>query len=560
MFMDMKVRELAGFRMAFEGEVFSRGSTSVWYDGWFIPRFNCFDKFSAFKPHEIIFSLVDSGVTDFHDYIKGNFTLVVIRDFDVTIMTDFHSLSKVYYRLNSEVKEYSNSYQSLITSSDHEDRLYPAVLALFQHPVAGRLPHENLRFVESPSYIVFSKQDITSRCYWRPPDDSLTASESVSTRSLVNAFSKVVHDVSQYLGHKECVLTLTGGRDTRSVLAALMKNGVEARTFTFGFPSGKDVIVSNALADNLGLKFLNPRIDPLSAENYNDWVSKLISYADPFIHIHRAHRLQAYKEVAEKFPEIGFMWMGCMGGDYSKGVSFNDYIVSSFLRLYYSGVISVEDCIRRVLIEHDFILVEEEVQALVKLVSEIDWLEDKWSKSAEMKLAYHFVGSLHDVQDMLLAKYCGYEVYSPFMDIDFLELQLKSEFNLFHAMRNTRNPLMRLKGGELQAHIICSLWPQLGNLPLANDYKPKDILGNRVIYFVKRLYRQMMKKPNLPTFSYGTWFVDWVKNKCLVLGREDFTVNSDSSFSSKEGSWHWITNKIWMDLFKREIDVRNSEK
>jgi len=552
-------RSIGNLKLMVQGDFFERESTLIWYDGWILPRNRYFGKYRNYKVEEIIHELICNGVKDFHNYIKGNFTLVVLHDSSLTIMTDFHGLSKVYYRVGSNHLEYSNDYALIVDENDRLEDLFPFVLALFQHPVGGIMPHSGIRFIDKPTYVMINDLKVSSICYWMP-ESIIESPNTVLIDELVNEFQIVVQNTCEFRQLRECALTLTGGRDTRSVLSALQHTKVSLRPFTFGDPRGKDVLVAQQLSTSLNLNFTNPNINPLSPENYDIWVNNLMRFCNPFISLHRAHRLQAFSEMRSKFPDIDFLFMGCMGGDYSKGISFNDYIVTKFLRFYYIDKMPLEDCIKNVLVSHDLDYSKDILDRLCSFINGIEWIEKEWSKSAEMKLAFYFVGTLHDVQDMMLARYCGFHVFSPFMDIDFIEMQFKSEFCLYHSERNSVNPLNRLRGGELQARIICGLSKELCSLPLANDYIPRDILGNRILYLFKRTYKHFVKKPNLPTFSYGAWFVSWVRMKESLLGMNNFVENEVSNFPKHEGFWHKITNRIWIKLLKREIDVRNSKK
>jgi hypothetical protein len=554
------LKRVGDLKLMVEGEIYERDSLFIWYDGWIVPRNECYSLYRGLKPEEIIHHIVTLGEVDFHKHIKGSFTLVVVYNGCLTIITDFHGISKVYYRAESRSIEYSNDYSLLLYDKSTMEDLFPFILALFQHPVGGILPHAGIRFIDVPSYIRVNQSTVSRVAYWSPATSINRDAKSISVSHLVAEFQSVVQNTCDYLELTECAITLTGGRDTRSVLSALLNTNLVLRPFTFGNPSGKDVLVSRSVSDALNLNFTNPNINPLSAEHYDVWVSKLMHFKNPFISLHRTHRLQAFSEMRDKYNSIQFLFMGCMGGDYSKGISFNDYIVTTFLRLYYIDRLPLAECIRQVLTMHKMNYTDEIVKRIEAFIDEIVWLEKDWSKSAEMKLAFYFVGSTHDVQDMMLARYCGFNVFSPFMDIDFIEKQFQSDYNLFHAARNSINPMKRLRGGELQAQIICSLSEELGRLPLANDYKPKDILGNRWVYTIKRIHRQIIKRPNFPTFSYGSWFVSWVRMKVEGLGLINFVDNASNQHPEHEGYWHKITNVIWLELFKRELDVRNSEK
>ncbi len=544
----------------FQGNVSTFGSIKIWTNGWFVPRIKYYDEFSSFNSDELIVELIKKGIRDWNLYIKGNYTLVVVEDHLVTIMTDPHGLSKVYYRSQANVMEYSNHYSSLLSDHDDVSELYPALIALFQHPVGGFLPHKHLRFVENPSFIFFRDNTIQTEEYLSFCEDRTCQQSKVEINDLISVFDNCISQTKEYLEIDECLITLTGGRDTRSVLASLLKNKVTTSAFTFGFSEGKDVIISKQICKILKIDFFNPVIEPLTAESYENWVHRLINIGDPFIHLHRAHRLHAFMTMKEKKASSRFLWLGCMGGDYSKGVAFNDYIVTKFIRLYYSDPTNLRVWVTQILEENHLKLDVSQLDELIQLIEGLNFLEKNWTKNAELKLAYHFVGTLHDVQDMLLARYSGLEAFSPFMDIDFMEAQFVSKYNLYSAHRNSSNPLKKISGGELQANIICTLFPKLGEIPMANLYKPKDILGNKFLYLLKRIYLQILKVKDIPTFAYRDWFLEFVNRYLLLSENQHLLISSVNQPKEQEGAWHVYTNKIWIYLLKKQYDVRNIKK
>lgn len=544
-----------GKSLYFQGDLMVFGSIKIWWNGWIVPRSQYFEQYSAYNPGQLIAELISNGIRDWNTYIKGNFTLVVIEDHLLTIMTDPHGLSKVYYRVQGSEIEYSNQYSSLVKENEEENPLYPALIALFQHPVGGWMPHNFLRFIENPSFIYIRGNEGEVREY--PLFFSKKGIGEVGISDLVAHFDLVVRQVKEYLNIDDALVTLTGGRDTRSVLAALLKNEIKVSAFTFGFPDGKDVKVSRDICSRLNIKFSNPYLQPLTSKTYEEWVVKLMSFKDPFVHLHRAHRLQAFSDMKGENPQSSFLFLGCMGGDYSKGIAFNDYIVTKFIRLYYSDTKNLKHWVTQILEEHQMSLESFQIEELIILIKELSFLEDSWTKSAEFKLAYHFVGTLHDVQDLLLARYCGFESYSPFMDIDFIEAQLQSDFNLYKEQRNSRSPFKRIGGGTLQAFIICSLYPRLGEIPLANLYKPKEILGNKFIYLIRRIYLQTMKVKDTPTFAYRDWFLEFVNRYLILSNNQHLKISALEQPPEQEGAWHKYTNRIWIYLLKNQYDARD---
>ena len=151
------------------------------------------------------------------------------------------------------------------------------------------------------------------------------------------------------------------------------------------------------------------------------------------------------------------------------------------------------------------------------------------------------------------------------MDIHFLEVLFQSPFSMFSNDRSSKNPLNKLKGGELQANLISSLYPQLADIPFGNLYSPKDLLGNRFIYLMKRLYLHFLKVKNTPTFTYDEWFHAFVRLGLSNINAEltrfyDFhsmqKALENQNHPTQEGYWHKYTNPVLLSLYLKHYEDR----
>ena len=158
--------------------------------------------------------------------------------------------------------------------------------------------------------------------------------------------------------------------------------------------------------------------------------------------------------------------------------------------------------------------------------------------------------------------HCKY-VIAPFMDVDVMEALFSSAFSLFSNTRHTKNPFKRLSGGRLQCSLIQKYSPTLAEIPFANLYTPRDVLGNQIAYILKRIYLQTLRVKSKPTFSYGDWFLPFMDSEIndlktylhgiydLELMRNDFDQNSHMTH---EGYWHKYTNPIMLNLYTKRFN------
>ena len=153
--------------------------------------------------------------------------------------------------------------------------------------------------------------------------------------------------------------------------------------------------------------------------------------------------------------------------------------------------------------------------------------------------------------------YCN-NVMSPFMDLDIIETLFTSNFSMFYNNRHTKNPIKRLRGGELQCLLIKTFAPDLSNVDFSNQYSPNDVLGNRFLYIIKRIIIQLTKKESTPTFTYEEWFKHYIEKEVKSLPKDleklykTEKINSSlkhEKYKKEEGYWHKYSNLIMFSKY-----------
>ena len=117
-------------------------------------------------------------------------------------------------------------------------------------------------------------------------------------------------------------ITLTGGMDSRVILACLLKAGIKPNCLTFGNQKAKDVYFAKQLAKAFNLSFHNVVSYPPNKDWYYRWVIETIKRDNGNSHLHRAHRTAAIAEHAERYaPQV--LFTGHMGGEGIRTFSYN---------------------------------------------------------------------------------------------------------------------------------------------------------------------------------------------------------------------------------------------
>jgi hypothetical protein len=539
----------------------SYGDVSILVNGHPMPRNNSYSEYKSVKGGQLVHDLFIRYGIEFIRKIKGFFLIVICTKENFYIYTDIHSVKRFYYKTGDLQNIISNDLDLLVknipTITDENIAIHQA---LFQHLLFGQTQYKNIRYAEYASFATLGASGLCVHKYWSA-GELLNCDKNCSIEEFIAVFNKTISNSIGFFKPGNIGITLTGGRDTRSVLASLINNSISPHAFTFGNPRNRDVIVGKSIAQACGLTFSNPWMEEPCLANYKLLTDEIINDRNPFVHIHRAHRLDAIKKVTSKH-KIDMLFLGAMGGDYIKGTAFDNYIVSTFMaRFFFDKRVGQEALIKEILNSHAVKYNEDQIRILMDSMHQNEIFKDQHLTSEKDLLIVHeIIGCTHDIQDITV--YANYVpiLMAPFMDMDIMEALFHTRYSLINNSKNSMNPFVRYLGGELQAKLIVSLCPALKNIPFASYYTPADAAGYKVKYIIKRglaAYKHH-QSPNVSGFPYSEWFRNFVQHEFIELHdsvKIQYNVHvlkewlDHNTHLEEEGYWHKFTNPIMLSSY-----------
>lgn len=128
-------------------------------------------------------------------------------------------------------------------------------------------------------------------------------------------------------------------------------------------------------------------------------------------------------------------------------------------------------------------------------------------------------------------------------------------------MAKKKGILGRLQNPLVYCKIIEQIYPDLLDYPLANGFSPREYLRGLWSYVPLKLYRDLKnKKKYPPSFSYGEWYVDFVKEHSQNISPEIWEIYDKKKYMhalenndhrTDEGYWHKFSNPIYFDLVEK---------
>lgn len=390
--------------------------------------------------------------------------------------------------------------------------------------------------------------------------DSLLSSANTAPeqgfKSIAEVILQIVQNAVKGLKDGEVSLTLTGGMDSRVILAALLKCGIKPTCMTFGNPKNRDVIFARNIASKLGLPYHNCVQAEPTKEWYYEWVIETIKRDNGNAHLHRAHRTAAIAEhVAEFHPKV--LLTGHMGGEGIRGLTYNNYWTSPFFQQVMESKTPFEVAAQQVLDDYFIKITQVDLEQLKDGVHGLPWMRND-KQANKFYFLYDLVAKIHHAQDIRLYKSYVSVVEPVFLSNEYLRSLFRSPYNM---LKKNDGIMWRLKSPLFYCRLLECLFPALLDFPFANGFTPNEYLKGLWYYVPVKIYRDFKYKRSYPpTFSYGRWYVDFVKEHASNISPEIWEIYDkkrymkaleENNHREDEGYWHKFSNPIYFDLVEK---------
>lgn len=552
-------------------------SLKIYIDGYIIPRLQIHEQYCHLSQQNLIKTLYLEFGVDFIKKIKGSFIIIIFEKEVVQIFNDSHSFRKFFYS-NFDGKIFVSSELSSITDNveSNIDKEALALYSLMEHNVNGLTFWKNIFFSLPGTHLTINLEinELKRDSYFNPLELIKGTNRKQFIKDLALKWDQIIQNYINYLKPTDISLTITGGNDSRVILASLLKNKVKVNLFSFGNPTSFDGVIAQEIADSTKLAYNNYFVREPNVEWFRNYSEKILNFGNTMVNVHRAHRLNAIEDELINHPEVEMLFCGFMGGDYVKGLIYDDYITPRILRLLNSekGEIDVREIIIRELNRCHINSDEIAIERIVELVKGLPFIENTELKVREFLTLFYLVGSIHDMQDTTVFGSRIEYIVNPFMDIDFLELLYNSRFSYLSENNNFLWKVLRYNRSTFHLKITDILAPELSKIRYAKKghYTAKEYLNNNPLYlFLKRINRLKQDQQYPQNFPYGIWMSEYCSNE---LNRIDEATSeiyqipqlkkvlSDlKDIPTTEGFWHLFTNPINISLNIKKLKSKNNE-
>mgnify|MGYP000885829290 CR=1 FL=1 len=351
---------------------------------------------------------------------------------------------------------------------------------LFNYPLFNSSLYEGINLLPSNSYIRLSGQTVS---FCRHTETAgLFGKEPLPWKGALKFMPDVfLQSTFKYLPSKHYACALTGGFDSRTLVAAGLMLQKDFATYSFGSHRSKDLLLSAELSRIVGLKHK----EILLGDEYITQGS-LIDGKDFIINssgtatFARAHYLYATRKLAA---ETDCIVTGNFGSEIFRAAHIAGAVISNNLYLLFNAR-SPEEAFSSIEMSKEYRCLnmatfDREWRQLQEEIISLPCYDPKYSLLSKNQRFYLFV------MEEVFRKYFGAEMINqfrhlknrtPYLDIDFLKEIFRTGLAGIHSGFFEHNPLKRFKGQVLYSHIIRRSYPELGRLITDKGYLPDDLL------------------------------------------------------------------------------------
>lgn len=536
----------------------SDDKNSWFIDGYVVPRQHLDESYTKLQPEVLCESLFKKYSDDFIHRIKGNFVVIRLSRDSFSIYSDHFGIQKFFCWQRQNEFIVSNDLKIISKLVRLKPSSYGmAVYALAYHFTGGLTAFEHVYHNQPAECIYLQDGRLKFRTYWHPERLLALDSDQVSIKEISASLKAATYATLD--SSKPVSLSLTGGADTRNLLSIFLSMETAPHLYTYGNPLSNDCLKARSIAKGLGLQHQIYDIQ-MTADNFEAKAKEIIRYSGGLASIHRVHRLLAV-EYEKQFANQ--MYLGTLGGEFIKGVSEDDYIVPAIVfENWDKSLLESSDLDKYLAIKR--VVVGQDLKVELFLYFGREPFINGPVVNRKLSALSFITAHLHDAQDVNLYKTVIDRVYTPFIDIDYLETLFSSQYT-FNRKEMIQNPyLRRIQNPVYGSNFLNVTHPPLLNFKYCGEHKPSEVCFNKYLAALLKGIRQKLTPAYPPNFPLGAWMVEFVENNLplcqeIKAVKNVFDIDSlqqdfkNENHGHNEAYWLKYTNPIMMRFLIEEF-------
>ncbi len=436
--------------------------------------------------------------------IKGSY-VVIIYNFKTTsldIFTDELNLRTVHYAQTEDKLLISNSVSAFVKYSqkDFSTINTKAILeyALFDFVLTDETFIKNVHTIPPAVQLKYLDNQVEISQYWDIFNTFKNSKPELPKEAAYKKINQLLKkNLDAYLSEPEkTAFALTGGYDSRTNLALLNGKHSSGYYYSYGVKGSYDIKFAQKVARKLKLNFHPIILDNRFADNFPENALTAINVGDGMVEMSRANYIHAFKNLAVDFD---YILTGLFGSELIKRpTSLGGYIDKNIQSLLFSDNIDetyreiIEKALDTACINTELLKVYE--KDILNDLKSNPYINNRYPDAK--KYFFYMVGwgMRKYFMKEIKAERLFVENLHPYMDIEFIELLLKTPFPWIYNWGRKKNLLDNLKIHKFYAQLMQMNNKKLTNIPTTHAYKPKYLLNKMYLPLLIAQYAFLRRK------------------------------------------------------------------
>lgn len=470
--------------------------------------------------------------------MKGFFYIIQVESHNGTIKiySSLFNILPVYYFMTADQYYISSGIESIRKSC-----LFPFTInkkfllekLLFNYAFLNDTIIEDIHLLAANCYLEFGPNlEIKKHTFI---SDYFVSSPLPWKKSIEEISELYLEMIPAYFPDKFFYMTLTGGFDGRTNVAAALKYHKNFSTFSYGSAGSPDIIIPRRISEKINIRYESFYLDDqYNRDEFLPHAVQLVEQTDANAGISRAH----YLNVAQKLGHNIHILTGNFGSELMRSMHILGAMISPQLFDIFSNLVlgdrqkkspkksqpilfygTGKKKLEQSIANNPnlrFLELENFKNELNNLISDIIQYQENLQHQFTLNQNFYVY-----MFEEVFRKYFGPEIIiqascklynrSPYLDFGFIQALLRTELAGINSHFWESNPLIRFRGQVLYAHIIQKAFPALVEIPTDRLYKPADFFSLKgklniaaSFFFRKYLKKQPLNSPDYNRKCYQT--------------------------------------------------------
>ncbi|MFB0527472.1 MAG: asparagine synthetase B [bacterium] len=239
----------------------------------------------ASSPSQLLLALYEKYRNDFVFKLNGAFNILTWdwKEKKLSVFNDRYGLRPIYYSQHNSELYLASEMKAILTCDDVTKNIDDGAIAsllFFGFVMGNRTYFESIKLLPPASFLVFKNNEISIHNYW---DFNFLDRNEGRTQSYYEQRlgSLILQAIERHIkGGVRITIPLSGGLDSRTILASIGREYYPINTVTFGTEDVDDIKIAKTVSDALGT---NHHYLEISPEDIINNARKIVNVTDGMI-------------------------------------------------------------------------------------------------------------------------------------------------------------------------------------------------------------------------------------------------------------------------------------